>query len=85
MGAQYGIPLLILASYRGDIGDRTGIPGSTLFTFTQVGEPLLQALRVPYRVVNQRILLKRMVRDAHFSSRQYQTPVALLLTGEVLW
>ena len=85
MGAQYGIPLLILASYRGDIGDRTGIPGSTLFTFTQVGEPLLQALRVPYRVVNQRSLLKRMVRDAHFSSRQYQTPVALLLTGEVLW
>jgi sulfopyruvate decarboxylase subunit alpha len=85
MGAQYGIPLLILASYRGDIGDRTGIPGSTLFTFTQVAEPLLQALHLPYRIVSQKSLLKRMVRDAHFSARQYQTPVVLLLTGEVLW
>jgi len=85
MGPLYGVPLFILASYRGDIGDRTGIPGSSLFTFNQVGEPLLTALRVPYRIVSQRSLLKRMVRDTHFSCRQYDTPIVLLLTGEVLW
>jgi sulfopyruvate decarboxylase subunit alpha len=85
MGPMYSVPLFILASYRGDIGDRTGIPGSSLFTFNQVGEPILSALRVPYRIADQRSRLKRMVRDAHYSSRQYDTPVVLLLTGEVLW
>ena len=84
-GPLYGIPMLILASYRGDLGDRTGIPGSKLYAFNVVGEPLLEALHVPYRIVNQRSMLKRMVRDAHFSCRQYDTPVVLLLTGEVLW
>ncbi len=30
MGPQYGIPVFILASYRGDFGDRSGISGSKL-------------------------------------------------------
>ncbi len=81
----YSVPLLIMASYRGDIGDRSGIPGASLFLFNQVGEPLLDALRVPYRVINQNSALKRQVKDAHFSCRSYGTPIVLLLTGEVLW
>lgn len=81
----YSVPLLIMASYRGDIGDRSGIPGASLFLFNQVGEPLLNALRVPYRVINQNSALKRQVKDAHFSCRSYGTPIVLLLTGEVLW
>ena len=85
MGPQYGIPLLILASYRGDVSDRSRISGGKLATFGQVGEPLLQALRVTYRVVDERRKLKRMVRDAHRSCRQYGMPVVLLRTGEVLW
>lgn len=81
----YSVPLLIMASYRGDIGDRSGIPGASLFLFNQVGEPLLNALRVPYRVINQNATLKRQIQDAHFSCRSYGTPIVLLLTGEVLW
>ncbi len=81
----YSVPLLIMASYRGDIGDRSGIPGASLFLFKQVGEPLLHALRVPYRVINQKSALKREIQDAHFSCRSYSTPIVLLLTGEVLW
>ena len=85
VGVLYGIPLLILASYRGDIGDRSGIAGNNLFMFTQVGEPLLQALRVPYRIANDRSRLKQTIRDAQFSCRQYSSPIVLLLSGEVLW
>jgi sulfopyruvate decarboxylase TPP-binding subunit len=36
MGPQYGIPVFILASYRGDFGDRSGISGSKLQVFRQV-------------------------------------------------
>ena len=85
MGVLYGIPLLILASYRGDIGDRSGITGATLGMFNQVGEPLLQALRVPYRVAGEKRGLKRLLQDASRSCNMYSTPIVLLLTGEVLW
>jgi sulfopyruvate decarboxylase subunit alpha len=85
IGLFYGIPLLILASYRGDVGDRSGIAGSNLFMFTQTAEPLLNALRVPYRIADDRSRLKRIVSDAQFACRQYSTPIVLLLTGEVLW
>src|SRR5215470_5136359 len=43
MGMVYGAPILILASYRGDFGDHSGIPGSQLLMFKQVAEPLLSA------------------------------------------
>ena len=85
MGTQYGIPLFILASYRGDFGDRSGISGSKLQVFRQVGEPFLDALRVPYQVVSERAKLKRVIRDAHFACRTGDTAGVLLLTGEVLW
>ena len=85
MGPQYGIPLFILASYRGDFGDRSGISGSKLHVFRQVATPFLDALRVPYQVVSTRSELKRTIRDAHFSCRSSDCAGVLLLTGEVLW
>ena len=85
MGMIYGAPILILASYRGDFGDHSGIPGSQLLMFKQVAEPLLGALRVPYRVVNQKATLKRMVQESSFACHDYSHPIVLLLTGEVLW
>jgi sulfopyruvate decarboxylase subunit alpha len=85
MGVLYGIPVLILASYRGDISDRSGVSGAQLFMFQQVGEPLLKALRIPYRVIEKKSDLQRQIRDAHSACREYGTPVVLLLTGDVLW
>src|SRR5262245_40689953 len=85
MGMVYGAPILILASYRGDFGDHSGIPGSQLLMFKQVAEPLLGALRVPYRVVNQKATLKRMIQEGSFACQDYSHPIVLLLSGEVLW
>ena len=81
----YGIPFLIMASYRGDMGDHSGIPGSQLLLFKQVAEPLLNTLRIPYRVVDKKSDLQRAIRDANFAAHDYSSPVAVLLTGEVLW
>jgi len=81
----YGIPFLIMASYRGDIGDHSGIPGSQLMLFKQVAKPLLSTLRVPFCVVDKKSDLQRAIRDANFAAHDYSSPVVLLLTGEVLW
>ncbi len=69
MGMVYGAPILILA----------------LLMFKQVAEPLLGALRVPYRVVSQKATLKRMLQEGSFACQDYSHPIALLLSGEVLW
>jgi hypothetical protein len=50
-----------------------------------VGEPFLQALRIPYQIVGERRTLKRTIRDAYYMCRTSDMPAALLLTGEVLW
>jgi len=85
MAILYGIPLLILASYRGDISDRSGISGAQLFMFAQVAEPLLNALRVPFRVVNKKAEFKQTLKDAEAACQDFGTPLVLLLSGEVLW
>lgn len=85
IGLLYGIPTLILASYRGDIGDRSGISGPQLFMFKQIATPLLEALRVPYVIAERKADLKRQIRDTYFACEQYETPMVMLLTGEVLW
>lgn len=85
MGALYGIPVLILASYRGDIADRSGISGAQLFMFQQIGEPLLNALRIPYKVVDKKSDLERRIVDGHSACQGFGTPLVLLLTGDVLW
>jgi sulfopyruvate decarboxylase TPP-binding subunit len=84
-GTIFGAPMLVMASYRGDFGDITGIPGSQLAMFRSVAEPLLNALRVPYLVLDSRATLKRKIHDALFASQDYEQPVVMLLTGDVLW
>jgi sulfopyruvate decarboxylase subunit alpha len=85
MGMVFGAPILMMASYRGDFGDRTGIPGSQLAMFKRVAEPLLNTLHVPYQIVNEEAKLSKAIVDAHFACHSYSCPVALMLAGEVLW
>lgn len=85
MGMVFGAPFIIMASYRGDFGDRTGIPGSQLAMFKRVAEPLLSTLNIPYKIVDQEKHLRKTIVDAHFACHSYATPVALMLAGEVLW
>ena len=84
-GTIFGAPMLIMASYRGDFGDITGIPGSQLAMFRDVAEPLLNTLRLPYMVIDTKAALKRRIHEAAFACRDYEKPVVMLLSGEVLW
>src|SRR5919197_1139966 len=79
-GTIFGAPMLIMASYRGDFGDITGIPGSQLAMFRDVAEPLLNTLRLPYMVIDTKAALKRRIHEAAFACRDYEKPVVMLLS-----
>lgn len=70
MGLLYGIPVLIMASYRGDVSDRSGVSGPQLLMFLQLGEPMLNTLRIPYRIIKKKADLDREIRDSHFACRE---------------
>ena len=83
-GLVYGAPFIIIASYRGDFSDRTGIPGSQLLMFRKVLEPHLTTLQIPYEIVDEPGKLVKSIAGARAACRDYGTPIALLLTGDFL-
>ena len=84
MGQIYAAPFTIVASYRGDFADATGIPGSQLLMFRQTVEPLLNTLKIPYEIINNTPQLAKSLKGATVACREYGTPIALLLTGYFL-
>src|ERR1039458_7893228 len=76
----YKVPLLMFIAYRGTFGDSYPwhTPGGT------VTEPLLQALRVPYTLLDSPDCLERRVRDAQRLAVASLLPVALLLKHELM-
>ena len=54
MGMVYGAPILILASYRGDFGDHSGIPGSQLLMFKSVAESAERSISIRCRIPTSR-------------------------------
>src|SRR3981189_2251005 len=61
MGMGGGIPVVMLMSYRGDLGENNwwAVPhGMTM-------EPLLDAMRIPYRVVDREGDIHLAIRDAY--------------------
>ena len=76
----WGLPLLMLIPYRGDIGDAFWLMGP----YKDTTEPLLQALSAPYSVISKREEIAKAIVDAEGSTISWQRPVAVLLTGETI-
>lgn len=75
---QFGIPILLLVYYAGDMGDNA---------FHMVGlvtEPVLQGLGVKYTVMRDPAKVKQDIAGAVTAARSSKRPVALLLTRAVL-
>ena len=75
---QYQIPLLLLIYYAGDIGDRT---------FSTTGsrtEPVLQALGIRYYIMRDIDDAPELIKRAQVLTEDARSPVALLVTKEVL-
>lgn len=80
MGMGAGIPVFMLMSYRGDLGENNwwAIPhGMTM-------EPLLNAMRIPYRIVNREEDIARSITDAVTWSNAAYYHSAVALTGEIV-
>ena len=77
----YKIPLLMLISYRGSIGERD--PWQT--QGGNVTEPLLRALRIPYFFLDTIDTAKKRIRQAQTLAESSLQPVALLLTRDLMW
>lgn len=80
MGMGAGIPVIMLMSYRGDLGENNwwAVPhGMTM-------EPLLGAMRIPYRVVDDETKVKQAIKDAFTWSYASYYHSAISLTGELV-
>ena len=77
----YKIPLLMLISYRGHMGERD--PWQT-----QGGrwtEPVLNALDIPYNPLTDPSHVERQIVEAQTLAESSLTPVALLLSRQLMW
>jgi sulfopyruvate decarboxylase subunit alpha len=76
-----GVPVVLLLSYRGDVGETEhwGIPHGI------VAEPLLDALRIPYLVIRDPKDLRKAVKRAKRISEAQLHPAAVLISGDCVW
>ncbi len=76
-----GVPVTLLLSYRGDVGETEhwGIPHGI------VAEPLLEALRIKYLVVRRVDELARSIVRAKRIAEAQLHPAAVLVSGDCVW
>jgi len=77
----YKIPLLMLISYRGHMGEKD--PWQTQGGLAT--EPLLRALNIPIWHLTDPADIQRRVRDAQTLATAALHPVAVLLSRELMW
>ena len=80
LGLSHRIPVVMLMSYRGDVGEDQwyAIPhGITM-------EPLLQTLRIPYVVVRKEEEVVQSILDAYKTADTSKYHVAVVFSGEVV-
>ncbi len=80
-GLGTGIPVLMLLSHRGDIGDTEHWSDP----HRAVCEPLLDALRVPYQVVRETRLVRAAVLRAQRLGAATLQPTAVLVSGDLVY
>lgn len=73
----HNMPLVMIMAYRGEFGEYNWWG----HTHAQTMEPLLNALRIPYRFVRETDEILPMVRKAWIHADSSQLPVALIMTG----
>ena len=77
----YRIPVTMILSYRGDLGD----PEPWAVPHRVVCEPLLQALRIPYFVVREKEKIKDYIEGAIKVADGSQFPAAVVIGGDLVW
>ncbi|WP_172125921.1 thiamine pyrophosphate-binding protein [Devosia sp. 919] len=80
MGLGAGIPVVMIMSYRGELGENNwwAVPhGITM-------EPMLDALRIPYRVVEDEAAISRAIRESYDWSYAAYYHSAVVLGGEIV-
>jgi sulfopyruvate decarboxylase subunit alpha len=80
LGLGAGIPVVMLMSHRGDLGENNwwAVPhGITM-------EPVLDALRTPYRIVKKSDEIERAITDAYDWSYAAYYHSAVVLSGEIV-
>jgi len=76
----WGVPILLVIPYRGDVGDAR--PQFWVYTLTI--EPVLRDLQIPYKIAGKIEDVKPAIKAAVTSGRSWLKTTAVLLTGEVL-
>jgi sulfopyruvate decarboxylase subunit alpha len=77
----YRIPLLMIVSYRGELGERD--PWQT--EGGGVTEDILRALRIPFVMLEQPDHVAQRIADAQTLALSSNKPVALLLRRSLMW
>lgn len=75
---QFGIPILLLVYYAGDMGD------NAFHMLGLVTEPVLDGLGIKYTVMRDPAKVKAQIAEAMTAAQASKRPVALLLTRAVL-
>jgi sulfopyruvate decarboxylase subunit alpha len=76
-----GVPVVLLMSYRGDLGDTE----HWAMGHGIVVEPLLHALRIPYLVIREPERLRAAIVRAHRLSESSLQTTAVLVSGDCVW
>ncbi len=77
-GMQFGIPILLVIYYAGDMGD------NAFHTLGLVTEPVLQGLGIKYAVLRDPTDVRRPIAEAMTSCYASKRPVGVLLARAVL-
>jgi len=80
LGLGAGIPVILLMSYRGELGENNwwAVPhGMTM-------EPLLDALRIPFSVVREEVEVERAITNAYEWAYSAYYHTAVVLGGELV-